>query len=120
MAWVATEVFDNGLSVLSNVDEVHICTSIPENFLDATSTFSIGSKATTTNAIQDGVDAQVREVKIAAFNDGTVTSDDDAFAIAWVDAANSKLYVGFALDSSFSVVVGNGFSLDEQTVGIVN
>ena len=120
MSFVATEVYDDGLSVLSNVDEVHICTQTPLNYLDATSTFSLGNQTVTPNAIQDGATADVREVTIDAFTGGTVTTDGTAAVVAWVDSANSKLYVAFDLDATFDVTVGNGFSLDEQTVGIVN
>lgn len=119
MAQLGDRVFDNGLSVLSDeADELHICSDEPATYNEATSTYSLGEKASPTIAAPSDRTGGGREVEVAAINDGSVTDTGTASHYAIVDTANSRLLAAGSLDTPQSVTNGNTFTLSSFTIGI--
>lgn len=119
MARLDDRVFDNGLSVLSDeANELHICSDEPATYVEATSTYSLGEKASPTIAAPSDRTGGGREVEVAAINDGSVTDTGTASHYAIVDTANSRLLAAGSLDTPQSVTNGNTFTLSSFTIGI--
>ena len=119
MAFLNDGVLDAGLQQLTdNVNELHICSQEPTTYAEATSTYTLGNKATPAISAPQDRTGGGREVEASAFSDGSVTADGTATHWAWVDTNASTLYAAKTLSSSQSVTNGNTFSLDAHDVAI--
>lgn len=112
---------DLGLTVLdTEADELHICSAEPTTYAEATSTYTLGNKATpTVGAPADGT-PDGRSVTVSAITDGTVTANGTATHWALVDTANSRLLAANSLAAPVAVTTGAGetFSLGSFTIRI--
>lgn len=119
MTFLADNVLDNGVSYAStNVDRLDICSQEPTTYTEATSTYTLGDKNNPTmNGPQDRTGGG-REVEMASFSDGDVTSTGTASHFAWSYTGGTELIATEALSSSQSVTSGNTFSLTAHSVGI--
>lgn len=119
MAYLNDRVFDSGLSALdTEADELHICSAEPTDYTEATSTYSLGSKATPTVSAPADRTGGGRLVTVSAIADGSVDGDGDASHYALVDTANTRLLATEALSSTVTVANGDTFTLTEFTIGI--
>lgn len=119
MSYLDDDVRDNGLNQLpANVDTIHICSQEPANYLEATSTYSLGVKTSPVLGAPQNRTGGGREVEMSAFSDGSVNGTATATHFAWVDSVSSTLYAAQLLNASQVVTAGNSFSLDPHAVGV--
>jgi hypothetical protein len=118
MAFLIDNVYDSGLSyVTSNGTRIDICSQEPTTYTQATSTYTLGNKASMTvgsptNGATDG-----RKVVVPAITDGSVTATGTASHWALTNASNTLIATG-SLTSSQSVTSGNTFTLDAIDITI--
>jgi hypothetical protein len=118
MAFLIDNVYDSGLSyVTSNGTRIDICSQEPTTYTQATSTYTLGNKASLTvgsptNGATDG-----RKVVVPAITDGSVTATGTASHWALTNASNTLIATG-SLTSSQSVTSGNTFTLDAIDITI--
>lgn len=118
MTYLHNDVFDKGLSELADADALHICSAEPATYAAATSTYTLGNKATPTVSAPGDRAAGGREVTISAITDGSVTGTNTATHAALVDSLTSRLLAAYALSASQAVTSGNTFSLPAHKIGI--
>ena len=113
------DVFDSGLSVLDTLAEnLYICSTLPTTFLEASSTYKLGTKATpTVSAPADRVGGG-RKVTVSAITDGTVSASGTAGFYALTDDSLSKLLAQGDLSATQVVTSGNTFTLTAFDIGI--
>lgn len=111
MALVADYCLDAALAKVQEANSLHICSQEPTTYAGATSTYTLGNKASPTiGAVGDG-SPDGRKVTVSAITDGTVTTSGTATHWALVDTANSRLLATNSLASSQVVTSGNPFTL---------
>jgi len=108
-------LFDYGLDVLDlEADRVDICSTEPDTYAEATSTYSLGYKAITRGSVcgspGNGTPSG-RKSTMAAVVGGSVTGTGTAAYLAISDTTNSRLLATAPLDDSYSVVKDNLFGL---------
>lgn len=119
MSFLHSDVYDNGLSVLSDdVDALHICSSEPTTYAEATATYTLGAKAAPTVSAPQAGSPNGRQVTVSAITDGSVTGTGTAGYYALVDTTGERLLAARALSSSQGVTSGNPFTLTSFTVRI--
>lgn len=103
----------------SNGETLHICSTEPTNYTEATTTYDLGNKASVTINAPTDRGGGGREIVIPAISDGSVTGDGTAGYWAIVkDSATSRLLAAGALASSQGVSNGNTFTLTQFTIGV--
>lgn len=118
MAFIADDVFDNGLGRLNlNVDQLYICSQEPTTLTEATTTYALGNKASPTVGTPVDGASSGRRVIVSAISDGSVTATGTASHWALVDAG-TLLYATGSLSSSQAVTNGNTFTLTQFDVTI--
>ena len=122
MPYLNDRVLDNGLSALSSeVNALHICSQEPATYASATSTHSLGSKATPSVASPSARSPNGRKVTISAIVSGApgaIAATGTASHWALVDTGNSRLLAAGALSASQAVTNGNTFTLSAFDIGI--
>lgn len=119
MAFLHDDVLDNGLSeIAAAANALHICSQQPASYAAATSTYTLGNKATPTVGSPSDRSGGGREVVVSAITNGTVTATGTATHWALVDTAGSRLLATAALSASQAVTNGNTFTLTSFAVGI--
>ena len=119
MATLNDRVFDNGLTVLdTEANAIHITNAEPENYTQATSTYTLGNSTSLSISAPQDRTPSGRQVTVAAITDGSVTGSGIVTHYAIVDTVNSRLLATGALTSSQTVTTGNDFTLSSFTVGI--
>lgn len=119
MAYLNDRVYDNGLTVLdTEANVLHICSALPTTYAQATSTYTLGNKATPTVSAPGAGTPNGRQVTVSEITDGTVTGTGTASHWALVDTANSRLLASEALSATQAVTNGNEFRLTSFTVRI--
>lgn len=104
--------------LISNVNSLHICSQQPTTYTEATSTYTLGNKASPSlGAVQDGATSGRRTV-VSAITDGSVSGTGTATHFALVDTVGSTLYATQALSSSQAVTSGNTFTLTSFSVTV--
>ena len=120
MAFIADNVFDNGLSYLNtNGETVYITSAEATTYTEANSTFKLGTKtAATFGAPANGATDGRRSI-ISAITDGAVNGTGTATHWAGAkDSATSELLATGALTASQAVTSGNTFTLDAISITI--
>lgn len=119
MASLHDDVFDNGLSVLNaNVENLYICSQEPTTFVEASSTYKLGTKASPSVAAPSDRTGGGREAVVSAITDGSVTVTGTASHWALCDDSASKLLATAPLSSPQAVTSGNPFTLNSFAIGI--
>ena len=105
--------------VYTNGDSLHICSTEPPNYTEATATYSLGEKTAPTINAQSDRAGDGREVIIDAITDGAVDGDGtvDWWAIV-KNTATSRLLATGALATQQTVSNGNTFTLTQFTIGV--
>jgi len=108
-------VLDLGLNVL-DIEATHlfICSQEPISFVEASSTYALGSKNWGAGAVFGAPAAgspNGRKVSSAAISDGVVSGTGTAAKWAITDNTNSRLLAVGSLAASQAVTAGNTFSL---------
>ena len=117
MAFLHDDALDALLSeVKTNKTALHICSTEPATYAEATSTYTLGNKATPTSGAIGDRTAGGREFEVDAITDGSVTGTDTANSWALVDA--TRLLAAGSLSSPQAVTDGNTFTLTAFTIGI--
>lgn len=117
MAYLNDRVLDNGLQVLtSETNQLRLCSQEPTTYAQATSTFSLGTRASPTVSSPGAGSPSGRQVTVSSISDGSVTGTGTATHWALVDTANSRLLAANNLTSSQAVTNGNVFTLTSFTV----
>lgn len=105
--------------IQSNAEALHICSSEPTNYTEATSTYSLGEKTSPTVGTPADRGGGGREITVSAISDGAVDGDGTAGFWALVkDSATSDLLAAGALASTQGVSNGNTFTLTSFTIGV--
>lgn len=122
MAYLHSDVLDNGLSVLTNATStvLHLCHTAPTDRSEALS-YSVGNKSAPTIGSPGARSPSGRKVTVAAITDGTITATstgtaDDAEYWAIIDA--SRLLAAGSLSAAQLVTNGNTFTLAAFDIGI--
>lgn len=119
MSFLDNDVFDDGLQSLTDNGEVlYICDTEPTSYVEANSTYKLGTKSSPTISAPADRVAGGREVTISAITDGVVDASGTAGWLAICDISNTKLLAVQALGATHAVVAGNPFSLTEFNIGI--
>ena len=110
-ATIGNEVFDAALSYIStNTENLYICSQQPTTFLEASSTYALGSKASP-SFTGPADDTSGRKLTVDAISDGSVSATGTAAWVALTDDSGSILLVAQALSASQAVTNGNTFTL---------
>lgn len=117
MSFLNDSVRNNGLSVLTGSRVLHICSSLPTTFSQATTTLTLGSAAITIPATSAATPTG-RQITVPAISSGNVTAPGSATAYAIVDAGTSSLLVAGALSNSLVVANGNTFTTNSFNIVI--
>lgn len=121
MALIADYIFDLALAGLAgDVDRLDICSQEPTTYAEATSTYTLGNKASPSVGSPADRTPSGRKVIVSAITDGTVTDTDTATHWALSDTGNSRLLATGELSSSQVVTSGNTFTLGAFDVGIAD
>ena len=111
MAFIADNIFDNGLSyATTNGAQLDITSSEATDFTDATSTSTLGNASITMGSPENGA-TDGRRVQIPAITSGSVTATGTAGFYALTDGTGELLATG-PLSATQSVTSGNTFTLD--------
>jgi hypothetical protein len=105
--------------VINNGESLHICSALPANYTEATSTYSLGEKTSPTiNAASDRGGGG-REAVVDAITDGAVdvTGTADFWAIV-KNSATSRLLAAGDLSAPQGVTNGNTFTLTSFAIGV--
>jgi hypothetical protein len=103
-------VYSAGLGTLTtNGTRVDICSTEPTTYAQATSTYTLGYKATTTGSIASGSPSGYK-VTVSALSGASVTGTATAAYWALTDGS-ANLYATGSLSASQAVTSGNTFSL---------
>lgn len=114
-SYLNTTVHDASLNVLiTNVDRVYICDTLPTNFTQASSTYKLGTKTGLTLTGPAAGSPDGRKATIPAITDGTVNSSGTAGW--WAACSGSVLYAAGPLASPTAVNAAQGFTLDAVTI----
>lgn len=117
MAFLHDEVFDQGLEYLvAQATALHICSAEPTTLAEATSTLTLGNKATPTISAPADRAGGGREVTISAFADGNVTATGNASH--WALVSSTQLLATSGLSAVQAVTSGNSFEITAFTIGI--
>ena len=120
MAFFTDAVFDSGLLyVVASVDQINICSQQPTTYTEATSTYSLGSAATTLTPPQDGSPSG-RAVIVPTINSAEITASGTVAFWVIVDTATSTLVASGPLEIPQPVLAGNAFATDAITITIVD
>lgn len=113
MPYMPDAAYDAGLNYIQdNVETLHICSTEPTTYAEATSTYSLGSKSSPTVAEPSDKTGGGRECVVSAITDGTVSADGTAAYYALVkDSATSELLLVGEITPSQGVTNGNPFTL---------
>ena len=93
-----------------NVENLYICSQEPANFLEASSTYALGVKATPTIGAAAN-DTSGRKRTVSAISDGSVTASGSASHLATTDNSASELCAAQALAGVVAVTLGQPFTL---------
>lgn len=118
MPYLHDDVLDNGLAyVVTNGARLDICSQEPANYTEATSTYTLGNKASlAAGAIQNGAVSGRRTI-IPAITDGSCTGTDTATHWAYSKvSATAALLAAQALSVGQAVTNGNMFTLDAISI----
>jgi hypothetical protein len=97
--------------IKTNVENLYICSQQPTTFLQASSTYKLGTKAApSTGTIADG-DVSGRKLPINAVTDGVVNTAGTATWKALCDDSVSELLVAQELNAPKAIVTGSPFTL---------
>ena len=117
-------IHDDALDALladidDNAEELHICSTEPTNYTEATSTYSLGQKTSLLITAPADRGGGGRELVIPAITDGAVdvTGTADYWAIVKA-SATSRLLAAGDLSAPQGVTNGNTFTLTEFTIGV--
>lgn len=119
MATLNDRVFDNGLTVLdTEANAIHVTSQEATTYLEATSTYSLGSSSSLSISAPADRSGGGRKVTVAAISDGSINGTGTVTHYAIVDTVNSRLLATAALTASQSVTNGNTFTLASFDIGI--
>jgi hypothetical protein len=102
--------------VQDSVTVLHICSTEPTTYTEATVTYDLGDKAAPTVAEPTDRGGGGRECVVSAITDGSVTADGTADSWALVSA--TVLLAAGQLASSQAVTNGNTFTLTQFAFGV--
>lgn len=118
MAYINDEVFDQGLDYAdTNGTRIDICSQEPTTYAEATSTYTLGNKASLNTGATEAGATDGRRVIVPAITDGSVTGTGTASHWALTDATSVLIATG-SLGSSQAVTSGNTFTLDAISITI--
>jgi hypothetical protein len=105
--------------IQTNAESLRICSSLPTNYTEATSTYKLGTKTSPTVGTPADRSPNGREIVVSAISDGAVEADGTAGYWAIVkDSATSLLLCAGDLSSSQAVTNGNTFTLTSFAIGV--
>jgi hypothetical protein len=107
MPFLNNSIRDSGLATLTGSRTLHICTSEPTTYSEATSTLTVGNAAITLPSASDATPTG-RRIVVPAVTDGSATATGTATHYAIVDG--STLLAANALSNSLAVASGNTFT----------
>lgn len=109
MAYINDAAFDAALSwIRTNGVRLDICSQEPASYAEATSTYSLGSKAGISITAPGDGDPDGRKVTVPEIIGGSVTGTDEATHWALTDGSSTLVMVG-AMSASQIVTSGNTF-----------
>lgn len=120
MPYMTDAAYDALLDYIqSNAETLHINSSLPVNYTEAATTYSLGSKASPSLAVPADRTPNGREVVVSAITDGSVSGDGTAAYWSIVkDSATAELLCAGDLSASQGVTNGNTFTLTQFAIGV--
>jgi hypothetical protein len=119
MAWTRTEAADAYLNdSRSNTTRIYLCSRAPATFLEASSTYALGYKATPTlGAIGNRVGGG-RQYTIAAITDGVASVSGTPTHFALVNQAGSVLLLVNSLKINIPIQAGTPWTSLPITISV--
>jgi len=118
MAYLHTDVLDLGLTEITKITDLHICSGEPATYADV-ATLSIGIKTSPLVGPVAGLpEGYGRGVTLSGITDGEGTAAGTATHWAVIDSGTSRLLAAKSLFVPVNVADGNIFTLTEFTIGI--
>lgn len=118
MPYLDNTIYDSGLTELTtNGNRLDICSQEPTSYVEATSTYTLGTSTITINSPTDRT-AGGREVEVNAVINQPVTSTGTATHYAIIDDSSNTLLATNTLTESQAVTSGNNFSVSPFKIGI--
>jgi len=112
MANIHADVLDAACSHIStNTENLYITNALATTYLQAQTTYKVGTKASPAFTGPAAGDASGRKITVDAITDGTVDATDTASHWALTDNSESKLLAAGPLDSPLGVTATNTFTL---------
>lgn len=125
MAFLNDNTLDNGLAALkAAADRVFLCNAEPATYLQASSTFKLGTKSVAAgsvfpNAIAAGSPSG-RKLSTLAITDGTIETNGTASHWATATSGSSRLETAQSLSATQVVTIGNPWSMPATDVRLAN
>jgi len=117
MPFLPNESLDALLNyVQDSVTVLHINSSLPGTYAEATATYDLGNKAGPSVAEPSDRTPNGRECVVTAITDGSVTGDGNA--AFWSLVSGAALLAAGDITTPQDVVNGNTFTLAEFAVGV--
>lgn len=117
MAYVDDHILDPSLSEIdTDCNSIHLCSAEPSTYTEATSTYTLGNRATPTISTPADGSPNGRAVTVSAITDGTVTSAGTATHYALVDTTGTRLLVAHSLASSVALATGSPWQSTAFTI----
>lgn len=118
MAYLHSDILDNGLQVLTDdVDELHYCSQEPASYAEV-ATYSLGLKASPTVSAPEAGDPSGRQVTVSAVVDGAASADGTITHYALVDTNTSRLLAANEVAESKAVVELDTITSDAFAIGL--
>jgi len=119
MAFLNAKVLDQGLEILSlETNRLDICSREPASYEDAALNDSMGNKIPVVIDLPSSREPSGRKVRVAAFDDGIVTSSGRPLFWALSNTINHMLLASGPLAKTERISAGNLFALDAFEIGI--
>lgn len=112
MSYLTDNALDGGLDYLTaNGNRLDICSQEPATYTEASSTYSLGSKAGASVGAAQAGDTSGRKVVVAAVTDGAVSGSGSASHWALSYSTGTELLAANSLAASQAVTSGNTWTL---------
>ena len=117
--YINPDVLDNGLNIITaSGNKLVICSQLPATYVEANSTYILGSKISPNISVPQNRVPDGRKVIVAAVLDGSVSASGTATHYAILDTTNSRLLAAQALGTPQYVTIYNTFTLTIVDIGI--
>lgn len=118
---IADNPLDAALNYIkNNTENLYICSAEPTTFLEASSTYKLGVKASPAFVGPAAGDVSGRKITVSAVTDGVVSADGSAAYLALTDDSLSELLYVKLLDVARTISGETVFTVTAFDIGIAS